>query len=892
MIWFIDPFQIIENVISIGEVVIEIAKWLLLIWLISGGWLYAVRAVEFIIDKTLCNFIATIYKYFLEILEGTMFNEDLVNDIVMNIYIFIGVVIIFRLILVLMKYLINPDLVADAKLGTNTLIKRVLIGFVGILFIPTIFDIGMRLQAAIIKDQIIQKLIIPRAAIDAVGDHIQDGGKYMGAYVLAGFVNPSSVATQTTKSEFEVAVQKGDFSNVKVNRGGFLRDANDYEYSYIIVVSTICLLKVLSHVLTYTVDLAVRAFKMLVFQILAPIAMVEYMISGADSGVFANWKKAVIACYASIFAKVASLWFVIFVTLLMSGSLPGYTNGSLLATDDYLLRAIIIIALIGFMMDFPKLIGDVFGFDFVQQSSASGIIKDIGGVLKTAAGGALALGAGAVGGAMGAAKQGLGSLKGAAHDINAAKKLGDPSKVPTLKDALANNGMTGASAAKHLNAIRDGAFKGIAEMNPYTKAAFGAYTGAVSGQEDIDKKAEEKKKQAQRDQWAEQTAESTKRSADIDEEWFKHEKAWRRHDTGQDRDSSVDDARDNAYRDYTGITQGMEANAASAIATAMAVASASGNQNINVSDITAQITQAIQGTALAQDGADSRAAAQSAMTDIATQLRTDPANVDAITVDANGQVTDIDVGALHSAGSLTIPVGATLESTIQSEIAASAISTVYDQGYAASGYDRIISVSSDPTQAVYDTAAFQHGVNAEPLEVMQDIKVSANVTAANTSSINGTVSAMAGDVQHISSQQDVIVDTTQRMHAGQQRMEGQLSGIQGDVGSIKGDVRHISQQTDTIVDTTEQIRDGEQRIEGQVRGIRRDTRKIRDEVHNIDRNVETVVNTTNTISENVNNISTITGRAEQTINDIRRDTGKIANTNFDQNNSAWDDDGN
>lgn len=484
------PIQSVLQGIMVG---LKVTEGVLIAWLIKGGWLYAIRGICFFLDTKLINFISYVYHYFIMILEKDMFNETLVDEITKNIYVFIGVIVFFRLMMLVVKYLINPDLVGDAKAGATALIQRCIIGMAGIIFIPTIFSLALRLQGAILEDQIIQKLIIPSDALQVVSDNIEKGGKFIGTYVLSGFLSPSSDASSETKREYATAINNGDMTSIDINRGGFLGFSKDYEYEYFAVASTFVLCYVFYQMLKYTIDLALRAFKMLLFQMMAPIAMVEYMINGSDDGVFKSWKKAVLSTYCMLFVRVMAIWFVVFITMLMSGNLPGYANGSLLAVDDNLLRAIIIIALLGFMMDLPKIVGQIFGLDLEQESSATGILKQVGGMVKGAAVGALAVGGAAVGGAIGVGKTALGALPVGPKDANGKRQ--------TLGKIWSDAKQDMAEKHPNFNSItssQHAAFRGVVGAalgaNQFTGSAYKGYQGQEQEQQKASKEADDSEK--------------------------------------------------------------------------------------------------------------------------------------------------------------------------------------------------------------------------------------------------------------------------------------------------------------------------------------------------------------------------------------------------------------
>lgn len=406
--FILNTLGVLENIFSAAIVAI-------LTYMICGGWKFVFRAVSFFFDTQLVKLIGTVFSYFNQLLTMEMFSEELMDELLSNVYVFIGVIMFFRLMLLVVKYLINPDLISDAKAGVSSLIQRVVIGCCGILFIPTIFDLATQLQVAVLEDGIIQQLIIPHDMIDQMEDKINQGGHYIGTYVLAGFLSPNSSASSADVKQFDLGVQQGDLSNIDVNEGGFL--TQKFKYDYFFFISTLALGYVFYYMLKYCIDIAGRCFKLLLYKLLAPIAMIEYMINGSQDGVFKQWLSATISTYAMLFVRILAIWFVLLVTTLM-GDEGGAYAGELLTNNDYFLRAIIIIALLGFMMDLPKLVGQVFGLDLEQEGSASGVLKQVGGMVKGAAIGALAVGGAAAGSLAGD----LGGMAGARRQARAQTK--------------------------------------------------------------------------------------------------------------------------------------------------------------------------------------------------------------------------------------------------------------------------------------------------------------------------------------------------------------------------------------------------------------------------------------------------------------------------------------
>lgn len=518
----VDFFAAAQRVISMIMTGSELG---LITWLASGGIIYLLRGVSFWIDTLLVKFISSIYGYFMMLLKGTLFNEAVTDKLLANVYVFIGVFVFFRIAMVLIKFIMNPELIADEKAGVNSLIKRVIIGMCGIIVIPLIFDKALELQAAIIEDQLIQQIIIPSDMIDATSKNVDKGGALIGTYVFSGFISPSSKAPEKIKKEYDAALKNGDLSSIDFNSGGFLGVGyTSYDYSYFYLISTFVLGYVLYLMLKYCLDIVVRFFKLLLYQLVAPIAMVEYMVSGSENGVFKNWKTAVLGTYFMLFVRVLAIWFVVFVMSLMTGDFANYTNGSLLTTNDYLLRALIIIGLLAFMMDLPKIVGNIFGIDLEQESSATGLLKSVGGIMKGIGMGALSMGGAAIGGAIGAAggfqKAGLQNRK----ERNAAirdKMSQNPGM--SKKDAISSLKASGALHGANASALSSagtiaksaglGALKGIGaaamgstSVGKAVQSGYGATTSEMS---------KDKQKERQQEQEARQEARADARHQEL-----------------------------------------------------------------------------------------------------------------------------------------------------------------------------------------------------------------------------------------------------------------------------------------------------------------------------------------------------------------------------------------
>ncbi|MBQ7136410.1 MAG: hypothetical protein IJO43_00335 [Bacilli bacterium] len=392
-----------------------------------GGIL--IRTVSWTFDTLLVSFIGKFYSYFETIINGTLLTDKAVSDMMNRVYLLVGVFVVFRLGVLLISYIINPSEVMDEKVGVSALVKRIIIGLILIIFMPTIFKYAFRLQDAILDDQVIERVIMSDDEMKKADEYKKKHGmgKIIGMTVFQGFfsLSESAKSNGSVKKNYEKATDIDKTYDLTVINSlgsglnsGILHEVGDeYAHDYFPIFSCAVLIYVLYMLVQYCLDAVVRSLKLSVLQVIAPICIVEYMINNDRNEVFKSWRKAVISTFAMLLMRVASIWFVAYVTMLMQ---PGMIDSSsLLQTSDNLLKAIIVLGLLAFMMDFPKMMSDIFGLDLDQSGSVKGVLGKAMGVATAglAIGGAAAgFGLKAAGGLKNTAKGGISALANKSAD--------------------------------------------------------------------------------------------------------------------------------------------------------------------------------------------------------------------------------------------------------------------------------------------------------------------------------------------------------------------------------------------------------------------------------------------------------------------------------------------
>lgn len=172
-----------------------------------------------------------------------------------------------------------------------------------------------------------------------------------------------------------------------------LAGKNKYIFAYMPLVSAIVPFIFVFILLSFTVDVAVRAVKLAVLRLIAPIPIISYMDpKGSKDSSFNSWVKTLTSTYLDLFIRLAVIYFIIYLIqdMIVNGIVINVGSGVL----GILSMIIIWIGLFIFAKQAPKFIKQVLG------------MKDDGGKIFGNLGAALGLGAAAVG-SVGAFKAGM-----------------------------------------------------------------------------------------------------------------------------------------------------------------------------------------------------------------------------------------------------------------------------------------------------------------------------------------------------------------------------------------------------------------------------------------------------------------------------------------------------
>lgn len=190
---------------------------------------------------------------------------------------------------------------------------------------------------------------------------------------------------------FSYATSSGDFGIFVIFSSNYIKGEIQYYWFF----STAVGLFVLYVFLSFSIDMAVRAAKLAYYQVIAPIPLVLQIIPKFRAN-FDKWVKNIIGTFLEVFVRLSVVYIVVYIithlnTISSTNSILFSDNG--LSTDIvFFVRVILIIGLILFAKQAPKLITDTFGIPAGDMKLGLGKKLSEAGVFTAAATGLAAAG--------------------------------------------------------------------------------------------------------------------------------------------------------------------------------------------------------------------------------------------------------------------------------------------------------------------------------------------------------------------------------------------------------------------------------------------------------------------------------------------------------------------
>ena len=466
------------------------------------------------IDGGIYDFICYLFEIFYYLCGLQLFSDTDYNALIQRVYVILGLIMMFVLAYSLLRAVINPDEFAKGETSFPKLIQNVIVSLIIIVFLPTAFQTAFSIQNSLLNYDTIPQLILGEgsSATGTTGPTVQNvsGGRAIAFYTFKAFLFPdlssgnvscnsddpdkcrdvikgngslgSTDGPQLTERDKAVLEGKNSFTIY----GNYSESVRDNKLTYYFPISTVAGIFMAYVMLNFCFDMALRVVKLAFYQIIAPIPVICRIIPGGKlKDVFSKWLKQVISLFVEVFVRIGALSFGVFLIGIIIDKFEAGLAGIGMLTgfgQRTIVLALLLMSVIIFVKEIPKIIGDMFGLD-------TGGMK-LGLMDKLAAGGALAAGA-VAGGALGSlGKNMVGQFANKKNWLNGDGKVTAGSVLKNVGLGLktgvgggvsgARRGFSAGKSAKNLADMRKAAGTAVAGASA-AKAKRDAYKAAHQG---------------------------------------------------------------------------------------------------------------------------------------------------------------------------------------------------------------------------------------------------------------------------------------------------------------------------------------------------------------------------------------------------------------------------
>lgn len=305
--------------------------------------------LAFDIFSALSLALSTLFSIFMTIASTstTIINLD---AIMKNIYVVISVIMIFYVTISLLTYLISPDKLTDKSVGGSKLIIKIVITLTLLVFTPTIFSISRDLQTSIIRENVLGKLILSSGE-EYGDDQFSSVSHNITEVLVRAFLKP--VDSDPNDEMYDTMFFAGSTSMKELK--AYAED--DAHYSFNWLMSIVCSVVLCLIVFGFLFDIAIRLVKLAFMELIAPIPIIAN-VSAKNNEIMNKWIKNTVSTYASLFIRLAIIFFFLYVITNIDVSISGSSEG---VEGNPIIYAFVIIGALLFAKQLPQLIQDILG---------------------------------------------------------------------------------------------------------------------------------------------------------------------------------------------------------------------------------------------------------------------------------------------------------------------------------------------------------------------------------------------------------------------------------------------------------------------------------------------------------------------------------------------------
>ena len=390
-----------------------------------------------VIDRPAFLILNVVYQVFFNVATVELFSNVTVRTIYYRCQMVIGIFMLFKFAVTILEGIVDPTRITDKKQGAGKIITRIITSLVILALITPInipnpankweeqlknngiiFGALYSLQDRILTNNTLGKLILGTLEdSDAKNNSVAEAGSQFAKSIAQSFIRYNlksgtldpppdgreyedviSNRVCTTDSDVEDKYNNGNTQEIlslvnlecSAQNGGNLSSTlkkvfggAQYVFAYS-PIGGICAYIISIILIGFTVDIAIRAIKLAVLRLIAPIPIISHMnisakeSKGEDS--FSLWVKSLTTTYLDLFIRLAVLYFVL--ALIQQMISPGGVRIKLgTGLPGALAFVFVVIGLLLFARQAPRFLTEALGLQGTMSNiGLSAILSGAGAI--------------------------------------------------------------------------------------------------------------------------------------------------------------------------------------------------------------------------------------------------------------------------------------------------------------------------------------------------------------------------------------------------------------------------------------------------------------------------------------------------------------------------------
>lgn len=419
--------------------------------------LVAIRTLFLSLCAAIYKLIVYTCDIFFSLGEAKILDDPTIQGIYTRVGLILGLFMVFRLTFAGIQYLIDPDTMLDKQKGIGNIVKKVLLVVLLLGSTQYIFKKAYEIQHLIIEDNVLSRIILQESS------QPESKGGEIAYQLFIPFFQPNSDVVSycnnnnncqgqdnnynwcmeqlKPESDGSISVLKSDFqktppslnvayicSSGAVDLPIVGNSDNKTQKEFIVnfegFVALAVAIVVLWTIITYTIQVGVRAMQLAYLQLIAPIPIMMYLTPKGDE-TLKKWGQQCATTFFDFFIRAAIFYFIILVINSLETATLQIDYNKSWALGYLYMKVVLIIALLTFAKKVPALLKEIFpsmggAAGFSYGLSAKKIFDDAlgGAILKKGIGAAYGAAAVGFGTVQKNARKGIGKIWDKQKEIN------------------------------------------------------------------------------------------------------------------------------------------------------------------------------------------------------------------------------------------------------------------------------------------------------------------------------------------------------------------------------------------------------------------------------------------------------------------------------------------